>query len=269
MTPLWDLDEDFRFLVDDVLTNGTIRRCRNGQTTAVFGRMLRHDMRAGFPIITTRRVAWRGVFGELAAFLEGSTSLRRFKELGCNYWDMNAKEWPQHDGDYLGRIYGAQWRNFGGVDQLVQLVSGLVTDPHGRRHLLTTWNPGELGDMCLPPCHLTAQFFQSRQGLSCTVYMRSVDLCLGLPSDLVLYGLLLHLVAHEVHTTPHELVFMLGDAHVYENHIAAWNVQRARPQTDDPPALRLLGHGSLFNFDPNQATIVNYDPQEPIKYALN
>lgn len=268
----WDIDEDFRWLVDDVLACGSFRQVRNGATTAAFGRTLRHDMRSGFPILTTRRIYTAGVFGELAAFLEGSTSLARFKELGCNYWDTNAAQWQGFDGDDLGRIYGAQWREFRTydrrVDQLDQLVSGLKHDPHGRRHLLTTWNPAELGEMCLPPCHVLAQFFVSKLGLSCLVYMRSVDLCLGLPSDLVLYGLLQELVAQTVGLRSHELIFMLGDSHVYHGHEEPWSVQRERPQTDRPPQLILTPGVTVFDFKPEHATIVGYEPQEPVKYAF-
>jgi len=263
------LDNDFIALVDDALDNGSARAGRNGVATSVFGRMLRHDMRNGFPLITTRRIYTRGVIGELTGFIRGYTSLAQFKELGCNYWDLNAEQWGR--GDNLGRIYGVQWRDWNGThDQLKALVHGIKSNPFGRRHLLTTWNPGELEDMCLPPCHLLNQYFVGRDGsLSCTVYMRSVDLCLGLPSDLVLYGLMLQLVARETLLWPKDLVFMLGDAHVYENHEDLWAIQRVRKPAPSVPVLKLSDDASLFGFKPEHATIAGYNPHEAISYALN
>ena len=261
-----NLDADFIALVDDCLDNGSLRKGRNGDATSVFGRMIRHDMRDGFPLITTRRVSYKGVFGELAGFLEGATTEARFAELGCPYWKHNA--FPNGE---LGPIYGAQWRDFNGVDQLETLINGLHTNPYGRRHVLTTWNPADLPLMCLPPCHLLAQFFRGRDGsLSCSVYMRSVDLCLGLPSDLVLYGLLLALVAKEVGAWPKDLVFFLGDAHVYENHEELWVSQRVRriiPTYNG--RLDLDDSTTIFEFLPEQAVIRDYKCHDTIKYPLN
>lgn len=267
----WTLDSDYRELVDTVLLDGWHREGRNGGFTSLFGQRLSVDMRIGFPLLTTRKIAWRGVAGELAAFLEGSTSLSRFKTLGCHYWDMNQREWRYRpDDDYLGRIYGAQWRGWQGThDQLDQLLSGLRHDPYSRRHILTTWNPAELADMCLPPCHLLAQFHVTKDMLHSTVYMRSVDLCLGLPSDLVLYGLLLKLVGKHVDLEPGQLTFVFGDAHVYDNHDEPWQAQREREGSWMPPAVILSSDASPLNFHPDMVTVLNYSPQEAIKYALN
>jgi thymidylate synthase len=134
---------------------------------------------------------------------------------------------------------------------------------------MTTWNPPELGDMCLPPCHLLTQFHVTKGLLHQTVYMRSVDLCLGLPSDLVLYGLLHELVAQEVGLQAARMTFVLGDAHVYDNHDTQWAEQRQRPAASVAPGLLLDTDASVFNFHPGMATVIRYEPQEAIRYALN
>jgi thymidylate synthase len=231
-------------------------------------------MSEGFPLLTTRAVPYRGVLGELAAFIEGTSSLSRFKELGCNYWDGNAEAWAPGQ-DTVGRIYGVQWRDWRNgdrsIDQLKRLVEGLISRPYDRRHILTAWNPGELEEMCLPPCHIFAQFYRSSVSsrLDCTVYMRSVDLCLGLPADLVLYAMLLTLIAEETKLHPGMLIFMLGDAHIYENHLDSWKIQRSRePHSDLPKAHFPAGMG-LWNFDPTQVSFVGYHPEPNIKYELN
>lgn len=270
--PEWKLDDDFRALVDNCIAQGEVKEGRNGKTYSVFGRMLEHDMSSGFPLLTTRRIHTRGIFGELAAFIEGATSLARFKKLGCNYWDMNAG-----GKDDLGRIYGAQWREFrsrdGWTDQLVVLLQGLLDDPYSRRHILTTWHPAELGNMCLPPCHLLNQYRVTTRGtLDSLVYMRSVDLCLGLPSDLVLYGLLLHLICKDLEYLPGKLVFALGDAHVYQNHFELWHTQRERKPSlvhGHTPALALLPTATTLSFKPDQARVLLYLPHEAMRYELN
>jgi len=264
-----NLDDDYRDLVEDTLANGEHREGRNGGFTSRFGCVIRHDLRQSFPIISTRKIFWRPVLGELSGFLDGAQLLSTYEALGCNYWRKNAEEWPAFDGDNLGPIYGAQWRNFGGVDQLCEVVSSLKMNPSSRRHIMTTWNPPELDRMCLPPCHVMTQFHVARGKLHQTVTMRSVDLCLGLPSDLVLYGMLQHLVAREVGLEAAELAFMLGDAHVYDNHDEQWQAQREREGSWMQPAVVFSPEASLFAFHPDQATIINYQPHEAIKYAFN
>jgi len=271
----WLLDDEYHALVNTCISRGSVRYgMRNQDTIGIFGAALTHDMDAGFPIITTRKIFYKGVIAELAGFLEGATSLARFKELGCNYWDMNAE-----GKDDLGRIYGAQWRGFrtwdGEVDQLRILLDGLVNNPTSRRHLLTTWHPAEIHNMCLPPCHLLNQYRVTPETgrLDSLVYMRSVDLCLGLPSDLVLYGTLLMLIAQATGLRPGMLIFMLGDAHVYTNHIAPWvAVQDKREASLSPlgtPKLLLNHHASPLDFAPSQVQLVGYDPHPAVTYAFN
>lgn len=265
-------ERDYLHLVETVTKTGRHRESRAGRTLQLFGTTLTADLRFGFPMLTTRKMYPRGVLGELAAFLKGASHVSEFHEQGCHYWDQDAARWGK-DG-YVGRIYGVQWRRWAApagksLDQLVQLVTGLATDPYGRRHILTAWNPGELDDMCLPPCHIFAQFnVGSDQSLDCIVYMRSVDLCLGLPSDLVLYASLQHLIAQELNLRAARLTFMMGDSHIYENHLDAWSVHRQRqpgilPRWDNPRDNR------LFRFNPDRVAFANYSPHKAIKYPLN
>ena len=268
----WSLDKDLAGLIEDCIANGTDAPSRSGETRSVFGRTLEHHMGSGFPILTTRRIFYKGVLGELSAFLEGATSLARFKALGCNYWDMNAG-----GQDDLGRIYGAQWRGFRGrageVDQLKALVAGIKHDPFSRRHILLTWHPAELDQMCLPPCYLIHQYNVSPDGeLDSLVYMRSVDICLGLPSDLVLSGVLQMLVARQTNLIPGRLVFFMGNAHVYKNHFDTCQTQLARSTrfvNGAPPQVLLDPFADLFSFNPSDAKVINYDPQGALQYELN
>ena len=254
-------------LLQRVLQRGQRRASRAGPTLSVFGESLQFSMCNSFPLITTREMFYKPVFGELAAFLTGSTQLKTFQDMGCNYWDANAEAWMTGQS-VVGKIYGYQWRYWNGNhDQLAALMHGLREDPYGRRHLLTTWNPSDLPDMCLPPCHLLAQFYVNGAFLDMTVYMRSVDLCLGLPADMALYGLLLALIGREVGRVPGSVVFFLGDAHIYVNHTEALTRQlERRPYSQ--PILSLLP-GSIDTFRPGDAQIGNYRAHPAIKYALN
>lgn len=287
MTPY---DTAYHNLVDDVIAGGNRRPSRVGDTIQAFGTSLLVDMRDGFPLLTTRKMFPGPILGELSAFLDGKHHVRDFQARGCNYWNADAERWGK--GGDLGRIYGVQWRQWrlasGGstyayVDQLQNLIEGLVEDPFGRRHILTAWNPGELREMALPPCHILAQFNYEEVGarayLDVQVVMRSVDLMLGLPADVVLYATLLQLVCNTVNASgmvspmlePRYVRFALGDTHVYGNHVTTYRTVQAdregstiRPQLFIDPL-----HNSVFNFDPNFAVIVNYAPDAAITYKLN
>jgi thymidylate synthase len=234
------------------------------------------DMTHGdFPILTTRKMHIAGIAGELAAFLRGATTLKEFKDFGCNYWDANAAAWHANKGvpveaQRVGHIYGAQWRYFGasGVNQIAMLQEGLVNNPFGRRHLLTTYDPSTLDDGCLPPCHLLTQFnVTNEQKLDAIVYMRSVDLCLGLPTDVALYAMLLILTAQSTGYTPGRLAFMMGDTHVYHAHSDMLQVQVLR-DIGIPCQWKLDENSSLDDFKPEHFELVGYNPQPAIKYEL-
>ena len=237
--------------LDHVLKHGTTRTDRTGTgTISVFGMQQRYDLSLGFPAVTTKKLAWKSAVSELLWFIEGSGDERRLAEIlhgtrdagkktiwtdnaGADYWRPKAK----FDGD-LGRVYGVQWRhwqttdteylrNADGkelvrnkeVDQLQQLIDRIKADPYGRRHILNAWNPGELPLMALPPCHCFAQFYVSDGRLSCQMYQRSCDMFLGVPFNIASYSLLTHLIAQVCNLEVGEFVHVLGDAHIYLNHV--------------------------------------------------
>lgn len=260
-------------LMDRVLSRGSPHLSRAGGTVRLIGESLSFSMNARvFPILTTRRVLYRGVLGELAAFLEGTMRVDRFEELGCNYWRPNAEAWRPGQGD-VGRIYGPQWRSWANqfgddIDQITELVEGIRNDPSSRRHVLTAWNPAELEDGCLPPCHILSQFVVDAGTLHCLVYMRSVDVCLGLPADMILYGALLAIIAQETGKSPGMLKFFFGDCHIYDNHAMHARMQLTR--TPIPQPRYALDWRSRVNaFKPDDLTLQHYEAQEPIKYDLN
>ena len=225
-----------------VLDIGEVRDDRTGTgTIGVFGMQSRYDLSKGFPAVTTKKLAFRACLSELLWFLEGSNDERRLCEIlhgtrsasKKTIWTDNAmsKYWlpnAEFIGD-LGRVYGVQWRDFGGVDQVVELVNNIKKDPYGRRHILTAWNPGQLDQMALPPCHCFAQFYVTANGkLSCQMYQRSCDMFLGVPFNIASYSLLTHMIAQVCGLEAGEFVHVLGDAHIYLNHVEQVKEQLAR-----------------------------------------
>jgi thymidylate synthase len=241
--------------LDYVLKNGTTRTDRTGTgTISVFGMQQRYNLAESFPAVTTKKLAWKSTVSELLWFIEGSGDERRLAEIlhgtrdpdkktiwtdnaTAPYWTNKHKQFPpkgpQYDGD-LGRVYGVQWRHWQTkdqelvghsqlinreVDQLLDLIAGIKKDPHGRRHILSAWNPGELEAMALPPCHCFAQFYVSDGRLSCQMYQRSCDMFLGVPFNIASYSLLTHLIAQVCDLGVGEFVHVLGDAHIYLNHV--------------------------------------------------
>lgn len=272
-----DYEQDYSVLLTHVICAGEKRDTRAGPTRSIFGTILKIDcLEYGwFPVLTQRKLYPQTVWGELAAFLTGTTKLQVFRDFGCNYWDANAVPWFENHGripdNYtVGKIYGYQWRHFGGrYDQLRALIQELRTNPKGRRHLLTTYNPAELHEMCLPPCHLLAQFNASNFGkLDCIVTMRSVDLCLGLPNDVILYATLMLLICNEVDLQPGMLTFMMGDTHVYKNHIPVIDTQFDKPQ-HPLPAYSLSPKSTLNTFVPGDIALINYNHSGVLKYEFN
>jgi len=225
-----------------VLETGQVREDRTGTgTIGVFGMQQRYDLSLGFPAVTTKKLAFKACLSELLWFLEGSNDERRLCEIlhgtrssgKKTIWTDNAtsKYWlpnAEFIGD-LGRVYGVQWRDFGGVDQVVELVNGIKKDPYGRRHIITAWNPGQLDQMALPPCHCFAQFYVSADGkLSCQMYQRSCDMFLGVPFNIASYSLLTHMIAQVCGLEAGEFVHVLGDAHIYLNHVEQVKEQLVR-----------------------------------------
>jgi thymidylate synthase len=268
-------ERNYMALVDRVILNGDIRPSRAGKTRSLFSQSIQiPGLSSGvFPLLTTRQLYPMSVLGELAAFLKGAEYLSTFKEYGCNYWDDNAMAWLENMGRdpedmRVGKIYGSKWLDYHGINQLELLVRTLKSDPWSRRHILLTWDPSET-DQCLPPCHIIAQFYVTiGPTVSCNVYMRSVDLCLGLPSDVILYAALLCLVAQEVNYAPGMLSFQFGDTHIYENHIDSWDRQAANMIKGDT-LYELCSSASLGNFAPVDFAFKNYEGYPRIHYELN
>lgn len=258
-------------LVSNVVNNGELGSSRAGSTVSLPGQHLTVDLREGFPLLTTRRMFPRGVWGELAAFVRGAEDLATFEKHGCNYWRENAAAYPPNKGKpesewRVGKIYGAVWRNLNGVDQLANVVESIRLDPASRRHVVSAWDG--VCDGALPPCHIMFQFYVSNGLLHCHVYMRSVDLCVGLPSDVLLYATLLSLVAKDTGLIPATLTFSFGNAHIYCNHLLEWATQYNR-QVLTPPGVVLSTKASTLTFEPDDIEVVAYHYHPAIKYEFN
>ena len=229
-------------------------------TRSLFGRQIRFDLAAGFPLVTTKKVHVKSVVHELLWFLQGSTNVRYLNEHGVTIWD----EWAGPDGE-LGPVYGRQWRSWptpdgGHVDQISNLVAGLKRDPNSRRHIVSAWNVGELDEMALPPCHCLFQFYVGEGRLSCQLYQRSADLFLGVPFNIASYALLTLMVAQVTGLEPGEFVHSFGDVHLYENHLEQADLQLTRaprplPRMEINPEVK-----SLFDFVYEDFKLLGYDP---------
>ena len=259
----------YQELIEDIFNKGEKREDRTGTgTIGIFGYQMRFDLSEGFPLLTTKKLHTRSIFHELKWFLKGDTNTKYLKDNGVTIWD----EWQDENGD-LGPVYGAQWRNWNGnVDQIKNLVSDLTKNPFSRRHIVTAWNPSDLPNVALPPCHMMMQFFVSNDGkLSCQLYQRSADVFLGVPFNIASYALLVHLIAKVTCLQVGEFVHTIGDAHIYLNHVDQCQQilrrkPRALPRLDLADDLWGLGVVGLEVFDPdNDVHIVNYNPHPAIK----
>ena len=256
------LDKQYLDLLDDILTSGTSKEDRTGTGTwSVFGRQIRHDMREGFPLLTTKKMAWKTMTKELLWFLSGDTNIKWLVENNCNIWNGDAykaylnksavkHQWErggdvadmemflnvvqsEAEGDFgeLGPVYGKQWRDWNGNDQIKNLIKGLKENPDGRRHMVSAWNVSDLDQMVLPPCHYGFQcYVRDGKYLSLMWNQRSVDTFLGLPFNIASYGMLLLMLAKECNLIPDQLIGNLGDIHLYKNH-----VEQAIEQTKREP----------------------------------
>lgn len=265
-------EHNYLQLVEDVIAQGFSSESRAGPTYSLPGQHISVDLRQGFPLLTTRKMFTDGIFGELAAFVRGAEDLATFEKYGCNYWLENAKNWSENFGKpvsewQIGKSYGSLWRNFNGVDQLQSVLASLKNDPLSRRHVITAWDPA--AQACLPSCHILFQFYVREGCLHCHVYMRSVDLCVGLPSDIVLYGLLMSLIAKDVGLKPATLSFSFGDCHVYQNHVEQFINEQAPRLILKAPSLQLSEQATTLTFTPDQAQILDYEFAPAIKYAFN
>ncbi len=263
-------------LLRRVLEDGVEKSDRTGTgTRSVFGHQLRFDLRAGFPLVTTKKVHTRSVFGELLWFLRGDTNVKWLQDRGITIWD----EWADENGD-LGPVYGYQWRSWptpdgGHVDQLAQVVQQIRDDPDSRRHVVSAWNVADVPAMALAPCHTMFQFYvappapgEQRGRLSCQLYQRSADVFLGVPFNIASYALLTHMVAQVTDLDVGDFVHTLGDAHLYLNHLEQAELQLTR----DPrplPTLRLDPTvQALDAFDLEHIEVEGYDPHPGIRAPI-
>lgn len=260
-----------------ILENGKQKTDRTGiGTTSVFGYQMRFDLRTGFPAITTKRLAWKSVVSELLWFMEGSGDERRLAEIlhgtrdpdKKTIWTANteAPYWQdkaRYPGD-LGRVYGVQWRDFRGVDQLQNLIDGIKKDPHSRRHILSAWNPAELDQMALPPCHVLSQFDITDGYLSCQLYQRSCDMFLGVPFNIASYALLTHIIACECGLKVGDFVWSGGDCHIYNNHVDAVQEQLSREERA-APTLFMTVNKQWNEYVLEDFVLEKYNPHPAIK----
>jgi thymidylate synthase len=258
-------DTQYEDLLRLVLDTGTHKSDRTGTgTRSVFGRQLRYDLAAGFPLITTKRVHFRSVAYELLWFLRGDSNVRWLQDHGVTIWD----EWAAPDGE-LGPVYGVQWRSWPTpdgrhIDQISNLLEQLRSNPDSRRLIVSAWNVGELANMALPPCHAFFQFYVADGRLSCQLYQRSADLFLGVPFNIASYALLTHLVAEQVGLQVGEFVWTGGDCHIYDNHVEQVNTQLARVPFPFP-SLALRPAASLFDYAYEDFDVVGYQHHPAIK----
>jgi len=257
--------QQYLALMRHVLDCGVAKHDRTGTgTLSVFGCQLRFDLQAGFPLVTTKRLHLRSIIHELLWFLRGETNVRSLNQHGVTIWN----EWADADGE-LGPVYGRQWRSWptgssGHVDQMKRLLEGLRNDPDSRRHLVSAWNVGELDRMALAPCHVLFQFYVADGRLSCQLYQRSADVFLGVPFNIASYALLTMMVAQVTELTPGEFIHVLGDAHLYRNHLEQAREQLGR-QPRVLPSMRLNSRvRDLFAFRYEDFELVGYDPHPHI-----
>ncbi|KAJ8602165.1 hypothetical protein CTAYLR_003529 [Chrysophaeum taylorii] len=276
-------------LVRRIIEEGTRRADRTGVgTVSLFGESMRFSLRdKSFPLLTTKRVFWRGVAEELLWFLRGSTDAQELAEKNVHIWDDNGSEQFLRDRglDYrrgdLGPVYGFQWRHFGasyegcdknyenqGIDQLKAVIDAINNDPTSRRILMTAWNPADLDKMALPPCHVFCQFYVAEGKLSCQLYQRSADMGLGVPFNIASYALLVRLVAHVTRLKPGDLVHVVGDAHVYLNHIEPLKTQLARTPRDFPTLEINPDITDISDFSFQDFTLSGYNPRAKISMDM-
>ena len=252
-----------------VLEQGESRNDRTGVgTLSIFGAQARFDLRETFPLLTTKKLHLKSIIYELLWFLRGDTNVRYLNEHGVTIWD----EWADEHGN-LGRVYGAQWRDWRGengvrVDQIDHVISEIKKNPQSRRLIVSAWNAAEIGRMALPPCHVLFQFYVQDGELSCQLYQRSADLFLGVPFNIASYALLTLMVAQVVNLRPGDFVHTFGDLHLYQNHLEQAREQltrdyRALPQLKLNPTIKNIRDFKFEDFE-----LIGYDPHPSIKASI-
>jgi thymidylate synthase len=269
--PLWVAFDvrQYHDLLRLVLEEGVERGDRTGTgTLSVFGAQARFDLRERFPLLTTKKLHLKSIIYELLWFLRGDTNVRYLNERGVTIWD----EWADEKGN-LGRVYGAQWRDWRGangirVDQIAKVISQIKENPSSRRLIVSAWNPAEIDEMALPPCHVLFQFYVNEGELSCQLYQRSADLFLGVPFNIASYSLLTMIVAQVADLSPGDFVHTFGDVHLYSNHLEQAREQLGRecrplPRMQLDPAVK-----RIEDFEFEDFTLLDYNPHPSIKAPI-
>ncbi len=252
-------------LLSDILRNGTVKTDRTGTgTISVFGRQLRFDLSQGFPLLTTKKLHLKSIIHELLWFLNGDTNVKYLQDNGVRIWN----EWADENGD-LGPVYGHQWRSWpdgkgGTIDQIADVVNQIKNTPDSRRMIVTAWNPADVPQMALPPCHAFFQFYVADGRLSLQLYQRSADTFLGVPFNIASYSLLLLMMAQVTGLKPGEFVHTFGDTHLYLNHIEQAKIQLARDPRQLPVMTLNPEVSSIFDFKYEDFELSGYDPHPHI-----
>jgi thymidylate synthase len=258
-------EQQYLDLLADILANGVERGDRTGTgTLGVFGRQIRFDLSDGFPILTTKKLHLKSIILELLWFLRGDTNVRWLQERGVRIWD----EWADADGE-LGPVYGKQWRSWAApdgrvIDQIANVVEAIRKTPSSRRHIVSAWNPADVDDMALPPCHCLFQFFVADGKLSCQLYQRSADVFLGVPFNIASYALLTLMMARVTGYEPGEFVHTFGDAHLYLNHVEQARLQLTRAPYPFP-TMHVADKADLFAFTFEDFRLEGYEAHPHIK----
>ena len=293
-------DRQYQEISDRIIRDGVTKKDRTGVGTAsIFGHQMRFNLQEGFPILTSKRVHFKSVVGELLWFLSGSTSAKELREkYGVTIWD----EWEGANGE-LGPVYGKQWVNWNGSNQIQDIIDTLNTNPDSRRMLVSAWNVSDLNNMALMPCHIMFQFYSrtltltdrvkmaasmlnknplyfedfdhkdfNEKGypartLSCHMYQRSCDVALGLPFNIASYAALTHMIAQQVNMLPADLIMSFGDIHIYNNHISGLRNQMLQ-STYALPKLELQKAKDIFSYDMKDFKLINYKHSPKVKYEV-
>jgi thymidylate synthase len=271
-----NIEIEYLQLMREILNKGKDKEDRTGTgTKSVFGRMIEHDMSLGFPLLTTKSVYFKAALTEVLWILQGRTDIKYLNDNGVKYWNPDYERSGRTDGT-LGPVYGKQWRDFGGHDQLQILLKGIKLDPYGRRHMISAWNPIEMDDMALPPCHYGFQVYINDGQLDLMWNQRSADVFLGLPYDIAMYGLLLELLAKTFGYKPGKLIGSLGDCHLYNNHLEQAKEQLSRklsilPKIKIDKSITLTGFDNQYVGIPDikDIQLIDYNPAPAIKAPLS
>ncbi len=256
-------------MLQRILDEGTVREDRTGTgTRSVFGHQMRFDLQTGFPLVTTKKLHLRSIIHELLWFLKGDTNVAYLQENGVSIWN----EWADENGD-LGPVYGKQWRSWAcpdgrTVDQIAQALDMIRTKPDSRRIVVSAWNPADVDQMALPPCHCLFQFYVAEGKLSCQLYQRSADTFLGVPFNIASYALLTMMMAQVCGLQPGDFVHTFGDAHLYSNHLDQARLQLSREPRPLPTMELNPEVQDLFAFRFEDFTLLNYEPHPHIKAAV-